>query len=839
MNNNEIFDVAAALAQIFYLLHVQDDSQPVCTRNLCDKFGWCQQQLSVQHDFQEFMVLLFSLLEENNLNHLTDPWNGHVTNHVRSVCRKYDYSPKKEDPFQTLKLYSDCESVVEGLKNYSTPMMLTGPELYLHPQFGKIPAERHYNISKIGEIWMIQLGTVQDKNECKFTDSLHTIQFSDDLNQTKYNLYAVIVHRGTARSGHYWCYINTTCKPGDGSKWIKCNDNMVTPVSYREAINNQYSKLKNDDNSRAYCLIYIQDDAVSNMFSTTPEIYKNNLVQNEFTQFLQDINEHIQRICLNKRHFTFQVSVWNYHKIDIYNKYKQRDAPNMDLNHMDQQKVFGECHMMDLKEIPYGLKPVTLPKNFKLKRFYEKLLTNLGWQNLLLYINGHLYGSDVDDNLLLYNVMSTNKCDTIWCLNLDEVCKLPPKVDIKSSILLQNRIWLPNNKIIVLPLLLAAPNIFEVLVKTWVSNQTKSSVSCQTLSVDEIIRIKSDPFKSGDIVVWQKITSTPKFDVYYDQFISLIINWQHDCEQLKEHLNKLRNSPLKEMCKISKFQVNKNWTWNELKIKIIKWLGIKSSDGTNMCLDMGAFKEIQMSEPISNMAGNNSNVNLKFESFDESDDNLVVCNFDGYDLKIVRKNSTKDMLQEFCNKLKCARFSLYSKPINALIDKLFPSKLVQPDHLILMNHDVFAGKLTNKLSSQSSFCIISLLSMQEIWIIESNKTDSAILSHFRDSYPSIINITRNNETDEIQTQYTDSHHNTNCLFVWINIQSKFCRVPFNRKYNLKNFMEYNGIRNCSKIWINYQEINMDNLILYDLASINVKECVIKFEVSYETLCLQK
>ena len=69
-------------------------------------------------------------------------------------------------------------------------------------------------------------------------------------------------------SGHYWSYINTTCKPGQESKWIKCDDSHVTPVESREAIQQQFGPPPTSFDGVAYCLIYIQNDLVSNMFSS-------------------------------------------------------------------------------------------------------------------------------------------------------------------------------------------------------------------------------------------------------------------------------------------------------------------------------------------------------------------------------------------------------------------------------------------------------------------------------------------------------------------------------------------------------------------------------------------
>ncbi|KAM3144308.1 hypothetical protein pb186bvf_003472 [Paramecium bursaria] len=50
-------------------------------------------------------------------------------------------------------------------------------------------------------------------------------------NQNTYQLTAVLMHDGSAQSGHYYCYVLDKQNPG---KWLKCNDRQVTQVEFTQ-----------------------------------------------------------------------------------------------------------------------------------------------------------------------------------------------------------------------------------------------------------------------------------------------------------------------------------------------------------------------------------------------------------------------------------------------------------------------------------------------------------------------------------------------------------------------------------------------------------------------------
>ena len=70
-------------------------------------------------------------------------------------------------------------------------------------------------------------------------------------NDCKYTLFSVIIHQGTAHSGHYFAYIFDDSKKA----WFKCNDMRITEVDQATVMKDAYG---GDERSKcsAYMLFY-------------------------------------------------------------------------------------------------------------------------------------------------------------------------------------------------------------------------------------------------------------------------------------------------------------------------------------------------------------------------------------------------------------------------------------------------------------------------------------------------------------------------------------------------------------------------------------------------------
>jgi uncharacterized UBP type Zn finger protein len=77
-------------------------------------------------------------------------------------------------------------------------------------------------------------------------------------NKTKYELNSIIIHEGSATSGHYVCY----ARPDPLNKadyWLKLNDQSVSESNYNDICQVSYGKKNSEKyNRNAYILFYIK-----------------------------------------------------------------------------------------------------------------------------------------------------------------------------------------------------------------------------------------------------------------------------------------------------------------------------------------------------------------------------------------------------------------------------------------------------------------------------------------------------------------------------------------------------------------------------------------------------
>ena len=99
-------------------------------------------------------------------------------------------------------------------------------------------------------------------------------EYEDNL----YSLHSVVVHKGSANSGHYYAYI----KPTVEDMWLQFNDEVVRPADSYEVFDNNFGgsyksyKLKSKGeisetnysfDSNAYILIYIKKSMRKNILN--------------------------------------------------------------------------------------------------------------------------------------------------------------------------------------------------------------------------------------------------------------------------------------------------------------------------------------------------------------------------------------------------------------------------------------------------------------------------------------------------------------------------------------------------------------------------------------------
>ena len=116
-------------------------------------------------------------------------------------------------------------------------------------------------------------------NEINLENYLHSnIKNCEESDCMKYCLHSVVVHKGSANSGHYYAYI----KPTIEDNWVLFDDEIVRPVDLYEVFDNnfggshKYFKLKPKGEisetsysfeSNAYILVYVKKSVRRNLIN--------------------------------------------------------------------------------------------------------------------------------------------------------------------------------------------------------------------------------------------------------------------------------------------------------------------------------------------------------------------------------------------------------------------------------------------------------------------------------------------------------------------------------------------------------------------------------------------
>lgn len=97
--------ISLSLQRLFYDLMIKES--PVSTNKLIMSFGWGKEEMNMQHDVQEFNLLLGELMEkkmkgtpgEGTFSRL---FEGRLMNYIK--CLDVDYKSEKEERFCDLQL---------------------------------------------------------------------------------------------------------------------------------------------------------------------------------------------------------------------------------------------------------------------------------------------------------------------------------------------------------------------------------------------------------------------------------------------------------------------------------------------------------------------------------------------------------------------------------------------------------------------------------------------------------------------------------------------------------------------------------------------------------------
>ncbi|GFR75865.1 ubiquitin carboxyl-terminal hydrolase 40 [Elysia marginata] len=227
------------------------NQQSVSTADLTNSFGWTNQEAFQQHDVQELNRILFNAIEESLVgtsgqNIINELYHGTIVNQI--ICLKCKKISEREEDFQDLTLavagMSGLENVLKqcychvenmngrnqykcetcktytdatkGAKLRNLPPILSLSLLRFSYDFVKM--SRYKENGRFTFPMEIDMSPYSEKGECQPEDMI-------------YELFSVVVHRGSAFGGHYFAYIRDIDNLGCWAAPVEKTQPKVNPSS--------------------------------------------------------------------------------------------------------------------------------------------------------------------------------------------------------------------------------------------------------------------------------------------------------------------------------------------------------------------------------------------------------------------------------------------------------------------------------------------------------------------------------------------------------------------------------------------------------------------------------
>jgi ubiquitin carboxyl-terminal hydrolase 7 len=276
------------------LFHNMQRKLATCiTRDLTTSFGWCDGEAFVQHDIQEFLRVLLAKIEEkmsgtDRKDAIAEIFRGKFRHSISNPSLEFEEN-RFEDFYDISLQVRGLHSLDESLRLFITPEQLSGENCYdTGTELGRIPVSIGVRILELPPVLQLHLkrfeydlarfSLIKIDDEFTFPQKLDMrpyLHISSTEQQTKYELYAVLVHSGTAFGGHYYVYL----RPGGGEQWFQFNDSIVEEVDAQRAIFENFggrqtratlsltSTYSTTKIYSAYMLFYVKEDKIHDIFN--------------------------------------------------------------------------------------------------------------------------------------------------------------------------------------------------------------------------------------------------------------------------------------------------------------------------------------------------------------------------------------------------------------------------------------------------------------------------------------------------------------------------------------------------------------------------------------------
>ncbi len=258
-SENSESDMSYALQKVFHEL--QFSTSVVKTKKLTESFGWESTDAFTQHDVQELNRILCDHLEEKmkkvsaeGSNTISQLFQGKLLNYIE--CINVNYESKREESFYDLSLnVKGCRNILESFQKYTEVEMMDGDNKYRADGIEELQeAKKGAKFLKLPPVLQLHLkrfeydftrdAMVKINDRYEFDTEIDLSPFVENSDNTDvYLLHSVLVHIGDVNGGHYHAFIRPHLedKPGQHpDKWFKFDDETVTIVTEREAVNDNF-----------------------------------------------------------------------------------------------------------------------------------------------------------------------------------------------------------------------------------------------------------------------------------------------------------------------------------------------------------------------------------------------------------------------------------------------------------------------------------------------------------------------------------------------------------------------------------------------------------------------
>ncbi|PVF96522.1 cysteine proteinase [Serendipita vermifera] len=268
--------ITLALQRIFYRL--QTSQKSVSTTELTKSFGWKITDSFKQQDVYEFATVLLDKVERiieetpvgGSIQYLF--W-GRLKSYIR--CDNINFESSQLEDYNFLDLnVKGFRNLRESFREYITAETLDGDLRYSVPGHDPQIAKKGVELVSLPVVLCVRLKRYvynarkdamvkcNDRLEYPFEIDMEEFLGSDvDRSESHvYRLHTVMVHVGDLHGGTYYTFI----KPNDQTRWLKFDDDRVTPATEKEVFEHNYGTLGAIQKfANAYVLLYIRKSRLS------------------------------------------------------------------------------------------------------------------------------------------------------------------------------------------------------------------------------------------------------------------------------------------------------------------------------------------------------------------------------------------------------------------------------------------------------------------------------------------------------------------------------------------------------------------------------------------------